>query len=234
MRRSTLIAAFAVLLYLPASAQMRGAAHGGGARAAGGMHAVGMSARSHGTRGGSGHGWRHGGSGTSGSWHHHHHYYGSRYYGSRYGYGGYPGSYAYYPGWDWDYPLDYSGYTESYNDNQQLRAYQLQMMNNQQQIEQRIDALQDRLDRLYEQRSAPPQQTPPQTQSKSEPSRPAVLVYKDGHKQEVENYAIVGQTIWVLNERQAKKVPLSALDVSATRKANQDRDVDFALLASSS
>jgi hypothetical protein len=60
------------------------------------------------------------------------------------------------------------------------------------------------------------------------------LVFKDGHRQEVQNYAIIGQTIWVLNEQQAKKVPISTLDVNATRRANQDRDVDFALPASSS
>ena len=128
--------------------------------------------------------------------------------------------------------MDYSSsdYDQSYN--QQLQSYQLQMMNNQQQIEQRIDALEDRLDQLMSQRYAPPQQ-PPQ-QSKAEPSRPAVLVYRDGHTQEVQNYAIVGQTIWVFSEQQAKKIPLSSLDLNATRKANQDREIDLPLPTSNS
>ena len=187
----------------------------------------------------SNHSFTHNGFGRSGAFrherdhdfddrHHHHH----RFLRSRFGY---PWGYAYYGGY-WDYPLDYSDYDQSYNQDQQLQAYQLQQMNNQQQIEQRLDELEERLDRLYEERSAPAQQTQaqPQRQSKADTSQPAVLVYKGGHKQEVQNYAIVGQTIWVLNEQQAKKVPLSALDLNATRKANEDRDVQFALPSSSS
>jgi hypothetical protein len=109
------------------------------------------------------------------------------------------------------------------------------MMNNQQQMEQRISALEDRMERLLTQSStpaAPPAR--PAEQSKTEPMRPAVLVYRDGHTQEVENYAIVGHTLWVLNEQQARKVPLSMLDLNATRKANQERDVDLALPDSNS
>jgi len=200
------------------------------------MHAAGMTARGGGFSHGSGHsGSGHGGSGHSGSGHssfshfHHHHFF-------RAGFGrwGYPWAYAYYPG-GWDYPLDYSDYDQSSNQNQ-LQAYELQMMNNQQQIEQRIDSLEDRLDQLYEQRSAPASQAQAnrQTSVQSESSQPAVLVYKDGHKQEVQNYAIVGQTIWVLNEQQARKVPLSALDLNATRKANEERDVEFAVPGSTS
>lgn len=135
--------------------------------------------------------------------------------------------------WLWAYyPLDsgYSDYDDSYS--QQLLAYQLAMMNNQQQIEQRISALEDRVERLLTESSASAAPAPPARpaqQSKSEPSRPAVLVYRDGHTQEVENYAIVGHTLWILNEQQASKVPLSMLDLRATRRANEARDVDLAL-----
>jgi hypothetical protein len=178
-----------------------------------------------------GHGFTHGGFGRPGSFPFHHHHF----FNGRFGLG-YPWAYGYYPAWYSDYAFDYSGYDQSNNQDQQLQAYQLQQMNNQQQIEQRLNALEERLDRLYEQRSAPePQaQARPQRQSKSDTSLPAVLVFKDGHQQEVQNYAIVGETIWVLNEQQARKVPLSALDLNATRKANEDRDVGFALPGSSS
>jgi hypothetical protein len=221
MRRSISIATLAALLSLPAWAQMRGG-RGISARPAGGMHApVGMNRPSP-NRGGFG--FNNGRFGRPFGFHHHHHHF----FAAAFGYGLYG-----YPGWYGD-PLDYSysDYDQSSNQNQQLQAYELQMMTNQQQIEQRVDALEERLDRLLEQRSAPAPQSQPQ--AKSEPSQPAVLVYKDGHKQEVQNYAIVGQTIWVLNEQQAKKVPLSALDLNATRKANEDRGVDFALPALSS
>ncbi len=58
------------------------------------------------------------------------------------------------------------------------------------------------------------------------PSRmdlPTVLVFRDGRVKEVQNYGIVGQTLWILDEQRAKKVPLSELDLAATRNANDDR-----------
>ena len=141
--------------------------------------------------------------------------------GDRFGYG-YLGAY-------WDYPLDYaSDYQQSSNQNQQLEAYELGVMNSQQQqIERRLESLEERLDRLREHKATPPAQAA--APEKGELPRPAVLVYRDGHTQEVQNYAIVGQTLWVLNEQQAKKIPFSMLDLKATRKANQDRNVDFEL-----
>jgi hypothetical protein len=54
-----------------------------------------------------------------------------------------------------------------------------------------------------------------------------VLVFTDKHTQEVENYAIVGQTLWVFSELRATKIPLSSLDLDATTKANEERGVDF-------
>jgi hypothetical protein len=58
---------------------------------------------------------------------------------------------------------------------------------------------------------------------------PVVLIYRDGHEQEVRNYAIVGQTLYDLGTFVAHKIPLSALDLPATIKANDDRGVEFVL-----
>lgn len=57
---------------------------------------------------------------------------------------------------------------------------------------------------------------------------PTVLVFHDGHKQEVGNYAIMGQTVYVLDNR-AQKISLADLDVPATVKANDDRGMEFKL-----
>jgi TolA-binding protein len=54
-----------------------------------------------------------------------------------------------------------------------------------------------------------------------------LLVFKDGHKTEAVNYAIVGQTLWIYTEDDSKKVPLADLDVAATKSANSDRGVTF-------
>ncbi len=62
------------------------------------------------------------------------------------------------------------------------------------------------------------------------PNEPTVLVFRDGHQQEVTNYAIMGQTVYVLDDR-TQKIPLANLDVSATVKANDDRGMEFKIPA---
>ena len=54
-----------------------------------------------------------------------------------------------------------------------------------------------------------------------------VLVFRDEHKQEVSNYAIVGQTLWNFAPGHTQKVPLSDLDLPATTKANEELGVTF-------
>jgi hypothetical protein len=74
-------------------------------------------------------------------------------------------------------------------------------------------------------RSAPP---PPRESQPIESAVPAtVLVFRDQHKQEVQNYAIVGQTLWTFSPQRTQKIPLTDLDIPATQKANDDRGVDF-------
>ena len=60
---------------------------------------------------------------------------------------------------------------------------------------------------------------------------PVVLVYRDGHEQEVTNYAIVGPTLYDLGTFVAHKIPLAELNLKATIKANEDRGVDFSVPA---
>ena len=72
-------------------------------------------------------------------------------------------------------------------------------------------------------RSAPP---PPHQAERTEASPATVLVFRDQHKQEVQNYAIVGQTVWIFGPR-TEKIPISDLDLPATTKANDERGVDF-------
>jgi len=59
-----------------------------------------------------------------------------------------------------------------------------------------------------------------------------VLVYRDGHTEEVQNYAIIGKTIWIFNESRARKVAISELDLPATKRDNEDRGIDFVLPSS--
>jgi hypothetical protein len=65
------------------------------------------------------------------------------------------------------------------------------------------------------------------------PQEPTVLVFKDGHQIEVNNYAIVGVTLFDLTPGHARRVALADLDLEATQKRNDDRGVVFVLPASS-
>jgi hypothetical protein len=54
-----------------------------------------------------------------------------------------------------------------------------------------------------------------------------VLVFKDGRRLEIENYAIVGNTLYDLSGGSRRKIPLADLDLGATTKANDERGIDF-------
>lgn len=58
-----------------------------------------------------------------------------------------------------------------------------------------------------------------------------VLIFRDGHEQEVKNYAIVGATLYDLSEGRTRKVQLAELDLPATVKHNDDRGITFELPA---
>jgi len=78
---------------------------------------------------------------------------------------------------------------------------------------------------LYAQRDpAPQEREAPRAEA---PTPATVLVFRDQHKQEVQNYAIVGQTLWAFATLRTQKIPLADLDIAATTKANDDRGVDF-------
>ena len=103
--------------------------------------------------------------------------------------------------------------------------------------------LQAELDQVRQQQAADRQQyalstptdTPrpiPATRPRQEPSAPpTVLIFRDGHQAEVHNYAVVGQVLWIFSEERARKVPLADLDLDASRKANDERGVEFAVQA---
>jgi hypothetical protein len=56
-----------------------------------------------------------------------------------------------------------------------------------------------------------------------------VLIFKDGHRTDVINYAIVGDTLFDFAPDRTKKIPLADLDLPATHKTNDDRGIDFEL-----
>jgi hypothetical protein len=132
----------------------------------------------------------------------------------------------YWPYYGWDYP--FGGYDFS--------AYQAQPYPQQTQpIIVVVDpkASEDRYGdhSFYEGRNPPP---PPQAQPQALPApvqeqEPTLLVFRDGHKREIRNYAIVGPMLWDFASKGTHTIPLSDLDLEATRKLNDERGVDFVL-----
>lgn len=164
-----------------------------------------------------------------------------------YGWRGYPGwGYGYagwggYPWWGW-----YGGggwYDSSYYNSYPYYSYPAQTYPSSvyvtpsdsidyapsDQVQQdEIDRLNNEVDRLRAQGQS--QSPVPRSRSQNTEIRAeTVLIYRDGHAEEVENYAIVGKTIWVFNEARAKKIPLADLDLAATQRDNEDRGIDFVL-----
>ena len=258
MRRLISITAFALFLAVPLWAQHGGGHAGGGGHGGfSGGHAGGFGEHAGGFGGGhissgGGHvsgsthfspGFSHGltrtpsmRAGFSGNPFLHDRFGGSRF-GSRfggrgfrnrcYGYGcwggyGYPwwGAGYYDPWWWWN--SDSGSYDEDY---ERDRATAEEM--NQQSLEEQRMLRQEEADRdqdLYA-RAAPAPRQP-----EGQPVLPAtVLVFRDKHQREIQNYAIVGQTLWNFAPQRTEKVSLADLDLAATTKANEDRGLTFRL-----
>jgi hypothetical protein len=145
-------------------------------------------------------------------------------YYSPWGYGYYD-PYWYDPNWFWDsdssddngYDQDVAAAAEMNRQSLAQQAEEQQMMRQEQ-----ADGDQD----IYARPVVP--MRPVQHEAEGAPILPdTMLVFRDQHKQEVHNYAIVGQTLWNFSSQRTEKIPLSDLDLPATTKANEDRGVTF-------
>lgn len=83
----------------------------------------------------------------------------------------------------------------------------------------------DESDESDDEAEAPP---PPAEPVVTQPA--TVLVYRDGHRAEVVNYAILGDALFDFgDEERTRKIPLADLDLPATAKANDLRGGEFKL-----
>jgi hypothetical protein len=150
-----------------------------------------------------------------------------------YGYPGYYGYYGYAGSYDqglWGSSSAYSYDTSSNDSASAYNAYYEQT----QQLQQQLNRLQDEVDRLHDQQYARPVSpdvprppSSPATPDKQETATFTVLIFKDQHREEVKNYAVVGRTLWIFSEQRARKIPLDQLNVPATQQANEERGLDF-------
>jgi hypothetical protein len=144
---------------------------------------------------------------------------------------GYPWAYgAYYDPFWWgdsgsSYDEDYERDRALANDMNEQSLEQQQMLR-----QEEADGDQDSYSSRYSgQRSDPSGNTSSSSQmQQGAPIIPAtVLVFRDQRREDIQNYAIVGQTLWNFAPKHTEKIPLSDLDMTATAKANEDRGVIF-------
>jgi len=68
-----------------------------------------------------------------------------------------------------------------------------------------------------------------------QPSLPTVLVWRNGQREEVQEYAISGAFLYDYSKpRASRRISLDDLDLEATERANQQRGVQFLIPASPS
>ena len=143
--------------------------------------------------------------------HHHHHFFGlfSPFYG-----GYVPYAYPYYLSGD-DYADD------------DASSYESRRTRDAREYDDRETLKEDYRAELNSAREPQPKATPEPVANQPN----TVLIFKDGHQREIENYAIVGSTLYDLSDGRSKKIQLSELDLPATVKQNDDRGVEFQLPA---
>jgi hypothetical protein len=157
----------------------------------------------------------------------HRHCFGCRGFGLPWSYAGY-GYYSPF-GWDDFYSNDYR--FDEQQAREEARANEMDRLNiEEQRLRNRENAWdrqsdQDAYARRDQDRYARAAQPEREATSQSAPA--TVLVFRDQHQQEIQNYAIAGGTLWVLTAQSAKKIPLSELDLTATQRANDERGIEF-------
>ncbi len=134
-----------------------------------------------------------------------------------------------------DYSADYSYPDYSYAPAQQQPAA---ADNNNVELAYEVGRLSNEVEQLREEKASertddeeqqPAPVAAPRPAAKSESDTLVTLVFRDGHRSTVRNYAVVGNTIWILNDRSARKVLLSELDVAATQRVNDENGVELHL-----
>ena len=138
-------------------------------------------------------------------------------------------AFPYYPAYPYFYPPygDSSSYYDSssaFYDQNRMLADEVSRLGDE------VERLRDQLETRSLAPPSPPTPTPSQPQAaKPEDHTSTVLVFRDQRTQEVQNYAVVGSTLWIFDETRARKLAVADLDIPATTRLNEERGVEFRL-----
>ena len=137
-------------------------------------------------------------------------------------------------GWGWPWWGSYDPWSWEQDDRRfdddYYRQYEIANEMNEQSLEQQRMLRQEEAD--GDQDAYAPRSSRPRAESAGEKQGSAavpatILVFRDQRKREIQNYAIVGQTLWNFAPGRTQRIPLADLDLVATEKANDDQGVSF-------
>lgn len=141
---------------------------------------------------------------------------------------------AYYPSYSYGaaYPTDYSTYAAPtpvpYSDAYGAPDYGASSvaadLND---LSDQIQQLTAEVEQLRAEQAERENSTSPASQQPSMEGVPTILVFRDGHRMEIHNYAIAGETLWVVASPSTIRISLSDLDLDATLRVNRDNGVRF-------
>ena len=138
-----------------------------------------------------------------------------------------------FPWWGWGYPYFDSSYGDYYSQPQPEQPVASSDNGNaaNMQLAMEVQRLSDEIEELREQErhEAAPRPQPQGSLSAQPPAESTAFVFRDGHRISTQNYAIVGDTLWVLGGHTAKKVSLANLDKAATEQANAANGIELNL-----
>jgi hypothetical protein len=93
-------------------------------------------------------------------------------------------------------------------------------------LESKMQSLSEEVAALRQERAAPA--AAPQAAVREKPLA-RVFVYRDGRVLNATDYAILGETLWVFGPETTFQIPLSELNLPATRELNEKRGIDITL-----
>jgi len=132
--------------------------------------------------------------------------------------------YPYYPLFPEDYSAPAPPAPDPYaSANQVALSYEIERLSRE------IDDMRDE-ERQREQKQNEDEMTENQSgASARRPAEPAeppkTLVFRDGHQVLVENYAVSGNTMWIIGKDKVQKISMNDVDTDATQRANSDTDL---------
>jgi hypothetical protein len=97
-----------------------------------------------------------------------------------------------------------------------------------QQLQQLSAQLNDLQNQLNQKQAMPSQDSEPQPPAAPPPpAKPITVVLNNGQTVHVQDYAVMGNTLWDLSSQPVKKIPAASIDIPASIKATEATGIEF-------